>query len=445
MPQTPEIADNNNGGEDLGDGQTETTVTVTPEQSENGATEEIPDNGDEGGYTGEDGLVDTTVTPVTATTSAKSKARARVASASAVTGEQSEEQTAESENKTAAEAESAEDAQNLTTDNEKKEEAADPEKEDTKETESKESTDEKAADDADDEKDGKDAEESAPDPVPDPEPEKKTPERVLSREASLASDVYGLASRRAALYEDKAVFGKSGLWLSPDKEKSRFGAYKSDRFGFTVGARHAFNEGRTALGLAAFYSKGKLKGFARDNVEGFGAVLFSAQRFGAGFVAGTASVSRDKTRKQKGTGLNRLSATAASVSAKAGLALGNQYVTVTPYAGVRGIYLKTSRADSAQSAQVTAGAKVLTRIRVGDWKFQPEADVSYARQMKDRELTLKYDDGNTSVFAGNNAVQANIAASVTRKNVTATLRYTGAAGDKNYRSHAIGLDISYKF
>jgi hypothetical protein len=367
----------------------------------------------------------------TETASAARKARARTVAATAVS---------ESED-----AEDSADEQNLTTDSEKKEEAADQKKEDTEDTESKESTDEKAADDADDEKDDKDAEESAPESVPDPEPAKKTPERVLSREASLASDVYGLASRRAALYEDKAVFGKSGLWLSPDKEKSRFGAYKSDRFGFTVGARHAFNEGRTALGLAAFYSKGKLKGFARDNVEGFGAVLFGAQRFGAGFVAGTASVSRDKTKKQKGTGLNRLSATAASVSAKAGLALGNQYVTVTPYAGVRGIYLKTSRADSAQSAQVTAGAKVLTRIRVGDWKFQPEADLSYARQMKDRVLTLKYDDGNTSVFAGNNAVQANIAASVTRKNVTATLRYTGAAGDKNYRSHTFGAEINYRF
>jgi hypothetical protein len=273
----------------------------------------------------------------------------------------------------------------------------------------------------------------------------KTSELVLSREASLASDVYGLTARRAALYEDKAVFGKSGLWLSPDKEKSKFGAYKSDRFGFTVGGRHAFNEGATALGFAAFYSKGKLKGFAQNNVEGYGATLFGAQRFGAGFVAGTASVSRDKTKKQKSAGLSRLTATAASVSAKAGLALSNKYITFTPYAGVRGIYLSTARAESAQSVQAAAGAKVLTRIRVGDWKFQPEADLSYARQMKDRVLKLKYEDGNTSVFAGNNAVQGNLTASVTRRNVTATLRYTGAAGDKGYRSHTLGAEFNYRF
>jgi hypothetical protein len=315
----------------------------------------------------------------------------------------------------------------------KKEEAASEETKEVKaETENEEDTD-------------KESKEAATAAVYTAESAEKTPERVLSREASLASDVYGLTARRAALYEDKAVFGKSGLWLSPDKEKSRFGSYRSDRFGFTVGGRYAFNEGATALGFAAFYSKGKLKGFAQNNVEGYGATLFGAQRFGAGFVAGTASVSRDKTKKQKSTGLSRLTATAASVSAKAGLALSNKYITFTPYAGVRGIYLSTARAESAQSVQAAAGAKVLTRIRVGDWKFQPEADVSYARQMKDRVLKLKYEDGNTSVFAGNNAVQGNLTASVTRRNVTATLRYTGAAGDKGYRSYTLGAEFGYRF
>lgn len=261
---------------------------------------------------------------------------------------------------------------------------------------------------------------------------------VLSTEASLTSDVFGRVTRKTAQMENKALFGTTGVWMTPEAEKSEFGSYKSDRYGVSAGGLFAFNEGDTTAGASAYYSRGKLKGYVRKNVEGYGLSVFGAQRFGAGFVAGTASVSKDTTTKS-----DKVGATAIVASVKTGLSLSNKHVMLSPYVGVRGVAIKTDNAKNAKTVQTPVGARLVGKARIGGWTVLPEADIAYARQFKDR--SLKLNTGDTSVFAGKYAVQGQVGLSVRKNKVTASLNYSGATGDKGYRNHSLSVSLNYRF